>query len=130
MDHPGHQGTVQGRTREHGVVMLAITGLSSAEGSGKLGGSAGVIPAHQTRNRRSRIGREKSMEAPEKHDRFTAPWLLASALLLFALALFEKGLNVLGMSIPLTTVYPRQLLDWAVTLLIFDIALSLRQLSE
>lgn len=70
------------------------------------------------------------MEPPHKQDRFTAPWLLASAVLLFGLALFEKGLNLFGMSMPLTTVYPRQLLDWAVTLLIFDIALTLRQLSE
>ena len=61
---------------------------------------------------------------------FTAPWLLASAFLVFGLALLEKGLNVVGLSIPFTNVFPRQLLDWAVTLLVFDIALTLRQMLE
>jgi hypothetical protein len=28
------------------------------------------------------------------------------------------------------SVYPRQMLDWAVTLLVFDIALTLRQVLE
>jgi hypothetical protein len=42
----------------------------------------------------------------------------------------EKSLNLVGGSIPLVTVYPRQLLDWAVVLLMFEIALSLRVLSE
>lgn len=67
------------------------------------------------------------MTPVEKHDRFTAPWLFAAAVFVFSLALIEKGLNVVGLSIPVTDVFPRQLLDWAVTLLIFDIALTLRQ---
>jgi hypothetical protein len=70
------------------------------------------------------------MKPIEKQDRFTAPWLFIAAVFVFALALVEKGLNLLGMSMPLTTVYPRQLLEWAVTLLIFDIALTLRQFTE
>jgi hypothetical protein len=67
------------------------------------------------------------MRTHEPNDRFTAPWLFAAAVFVFSLALIEKGLNLVGLSIPLTTVFPRQLLDWAVTLLIFDIALTLRQ---
>lgn len=70
------------------------------------------------------------MQPIEKQDRFTAPWLFISAVFVFGLALFEKGLNLLGMSMPLTSVYPRQLLEWAVTLLIFDIALTLRQFTD
>jgi transposase-like protein len=34
------------------------------------------------------------------------------------------------LSIPLINVFPRQVLDWAVTILIFEIALTLRQLVE
>jgi len=66
----------------------------------------------------------------EARELFTAPWLFASAVLVFALALIEKGLNVIGMSIPLTDVFPSQLLGWSVTLLIFDIALTLRQMLQ
>jgi len=61
---------------------------------------------------------------------FTAPLLLATAVLLFGLAIIEKGLNMVGTSIPVIDVYPRQLLDWAVVLLIFDISLSLRQMLD
>lgn len=63
-------------------------------------------------------------------DIFTAPILLATAVLLFGLAIIEKGLNIIGTSIPVLDVYPRQLLDWAVVLLILDIALTLRQMLE
>ena len=70
------------------------------------------------------------MTPAEQQDRFTAPWLFATAVLVFALALVEKGLNLFGLSIPLTEVYPRQLLDWAVMLLVFDIAVTLRQIAE
>ena len=66
----------------------------------------------------------------ESQERFTAPWLLAAAVFIFAIALVEKGLNVVGTSIPFTTVFPRQLLDWAVALMIFDIALTLRQIAD
>ncbi|MEX1258006.1 MAG: hypothetical protein WEG36_10335 [Gemmatimonadota bacterium] len=65
-----------------------------------------------------------------REDVFTAPLLLATAVLLLGLAIVEKGLNILGGSIPVLTVYPRQLLDWAVVLLILDIALSIRQVLE
>jgi hypothetical protein len=61
---------------------------------------------------------------------FTAPVFLGSAFLLFGLAIIEKALNLLGTSLPLVDVFPRQLLSWAVTLLIFDIALLLRQMLE
>lgn len=61
---------------------------------------------------------------------FTAPVFLGPALLVFAVALVEKALNLLGGSIPLLPVFPRQLLDWTVVLLMFEIALSLRQVYE
>ena len=64
----------------------------------------------------------------DEKELFTGPWLFATAVFVFALAIVEKGLNLVGGSIPFTTVFPRQLLDWAVTLLAFDIALSLRQM--
>jgi hypothetical protein len=37
---------------------------------------------------------------------------------------------VFGGSIPFVDVFPRQLIDWAVALLMFEIALSLRQMIE
>lgn len=61
---------------------------------------------------------------------FTAPVLLGPAFLLFALAIIEKALNLFGGSIPVLTVFPRQLLDWAVVLLMFEIALTLRQVYD
>lgn len=61
---------------------------------------------------------------------FVAPVFLATAFLLFGMALVEKFLNLLGGDIPFINVYPNQLLSWAVTLLIFDIALLLRQILE
>lgn len=61
---------------------------------------------------------------------YTAPVFLGTAIFLFALAIIEKTLNLVGGSLPIVTVYPRQLLDWAVVLLMFEIALSLRVLSE
>lgn len=73
-------------------------------------------------------GSEKMTQ--ETQETFTAPWLLASAVMVFAVALIEKGLNLIGASIPFTDVFPGQLLDWAVTLLIFDIALTLRHLFD
>lgn len=67
----------------------------------------------------------------EKREQvFTAPFLLGTAVMLFALAIIEKGLNLMGGSIPLIDVFPRQLLDWATFLLILDIALLLRQMLE
>jgi hypothetical protein len=61
---------------------------------------------------------------------YTAPVFLGTAFLLFGLALVEKFLNLFGGSIPLLSIFPRQVLDWAVTLLMFEIALTLRQLVE
>jgi hypothetical protein len=61
---------------------------------------------------------------------FTAPVFLAPAFLVFGMAIVEKVLNIFGAHIPLLNVYPRQLLDWAVVLVLFEIALSLRQMFE
>lgn len=58
---------------------------------------------------------------------YTAPVALGTAALLFGVAVLQKLLNLFGASIPFIDVYPRQVLDWAVTLLIFEIALTLRQ---
>lgn len=58
---------------------------------------------------------------------YTAPVALGTAALLFGVAVLEKVLNLFGSSIPFIDVYPRQVLDWAVTLLVFEIALTLRQ---
>ena len=61
---------------------------------------------------------------------YTAPVVLGTATLLFGLAAVEKVLNLIGLSIPFLDVLPRQVLDWAAILLIFEIALTLRQLVE
>ena len=61
---------------------------------------------------------------------YTAPVFLGTAFLLFGLALIEKFLNLFGWSLPVLSIFPRQVLDWAVTLLMFEIALTLRQLVE
>jgi len=61
---------------------------------------------------------------------FTAPVFLGTAFLLFGVAIVEKLLNLFGASLPVVDVFPRQLLEWAVTLLMFEIALMLRQMIE
>lgn len=61
---------------------------------------------------------------------FSAPVFLGTAFLLFAIAIVQKLLSVLGWTINPEMVYPRQLLDWALVLLTFEIALTLRQLVE
>jgi hypothetical protein len=61
---------------------------------------------------------------------YTAPVFLGGAFLLLALAAVEKVLNLFGANIPFLNVFPRQVLDWAVTLLVLEIALTLRQLVE
>jgi hypothetical protein len=61
---------------------------------------------------------------------YTAPIFLGTAFLLFGLALVEKLLNLFGGSIPFLSIFPSQVLSWAVTLLMFEIALTLRQLVE
>jgi hypothetical protein len=50
--------------------------------------------------------------------------------LLFGFAILEKALNLLGTSVPFVDVFPSQLLNWAVVLLMFEIALTLRQMLE
>ena len=60
----------------------------------------------------------------------TVPVFVSAAFLVFAAALIEKALNLVGGSIPFVDVFPRQLLNWSVTLLIFDIVLMLRQLVD
>ncbi len=67
---------------------------------------------------------------PQRESVYSAPVFLGTAFLLFGLAIVEKALNLVGWSIPLIGVWPRQVLDWAVTLLMFEIALTLRQLVE
>ena len=52
------------------------------------------------------------------------------ALAFLALAILEKGLNLVGQSIPVLDVYPRQLLDWTVAPLLFVMAIVLRQIRE
>ncbi len=61
---------------------------------------------------------------------YTAPIFLGTAFFLFGLALLEKVLNLVGWSLPLLSIFPRQVLDWAATLLMFEIALMLRQLVD
>ncbi|MBT8336675.1 MAG: hypothetical protein KJO11_08730 [Gemmatimonadetes bacterium] len=63
-------------------------------------------------------------------DHFSAPWLLGTSFLLLGAAMVEKGLNIFGWSLPWVDVFPRQLLDWAVALAVFEIALSLRHLLD
>jgi hypothetical protein len=69
------------------------------------------------------------MHAP-RESFYSAPVFLGTAFLLFGLAILEKALNLVGWSIPLLDVFPSQVLGWAVTLLAFEIALTLRQLVE
>jgi len=61
---------------------------------------------------------------------YTSPVFLGTAFLLFGVALLEKIFNLFGGNIPLLHVFPRQVLEWAVIVLMFEIALTLRQLVE
>ena len=70
------------------------------------------------------------MADQKKEQVFTTPIFLAAAFFIFAVAIIEKGLNLVGLDIPFVPVWPRQLLDWAVVLLMFDIALTVRQMLE
>ena len=62
----------------------------------------------------------------QKVRMYIAPVFLSMAFFVFGVAILEKALNLIGASIPFTNVFPRQLVDWAVVLLIFDIALTTR----
>ncbi len=68
--------------------------------------------------------------ATQRESFYSAPVFLGTAFLLFGLAILEKALNLVGWSIPVINVYPSQLLGWAVMMLTFEIALTLRQLVE
>ncbi len=61
---------------------------------------------------------------------YRAPIFLGSAFFVMGLAIVEKVLNLFGWTMPLVAVFPRQLVDWAVALLMFEIALSVRQMIE
>ena len=61
---------------------------------------------------------------------YNAPIFLGSAFFVMGLAILEKFLNLFGWRIPFVDVFPRQLLDWAIALLVFEIALSMRQMIE
>lgn len=63
-------------------------------------------------------------------EAFTAPLFLGTGFLLVGVAILEKVLNLMGTGIPLIEVFPRQVLDWAVTLMILEIAITLRQIAE
>ena len=68
--------------------------------------------------------------AEPRRPLYSGPILIIPAMLLFGLAIVEKTLNLIGFSMPVVDVYPRQLLEWAVVLLVFEIALTLRQSLE
>ena len=71
----------------------------------------------------------ENASTPDTRELLTAPWLLSMAFVLLGAAMLEKALNLVGLSIPLIDVFPRQLLDWAIALAILEIALTLRQLA-
>ncbi len=50
------------------------------------------------------------------------------AFLILVLAVIEKGLNLIGQDV--LAIYPAQLLQWSVVLLIFVIAILLRQIRD
>ncbi len=87
--------------------------------------------AHRILRASERLDIQLEVEMSEKREGlFTAPVFLGMAFFVFGIAIVEKFLNLIGLSIPFTTVYPAQLLQWAATLLVFDIALVLRQMLE
>ena len=52
------------------------------------------------------------------------------ALFFLMMAITEKGLNLIGTSIPGVSVFPLQLLNWTVPPLMFVTAIILRQIRE
>ncbi len=53
-----------------------------------------------------------------------------SALAFLGAAIVEKGLNLIGQSLPFVRVFPLQLLSWTVPPLLFVIAILLREIRE
>ena len=53
-----------------------------------------------------------------------------SGFFFLVLATVERALNMIGQSLPFLTALPNQVLQWAVVLLTFVIALLLRQIRE
>ena len=53
-----------------------------------------------------------------------------TALFFLMLAVTEKGLNLIGMTIPVVSVSPLQLLNWTIPPLLFVMAIMLRQIRE
>jgi len=74
----------------------------------------------------------KPATAPRRRtpEIFTAPLFLGTGFFLVGVAVIEKVLNLMGTSLPFLSVYPRQLLDWAVMLMILEIAITLRQIAH
>lgn len=68
--------------------------------------------------------------AEQSRPLYSGPVLLLPAVLLFGFAILEKVLNLFGASVPFVDVYPSWLLNWAVVLLTFEIAMTLRQILE
>ncbi len=68
--------------------------------------------------------------AVQNQPLYSGPVLLLPAVLLFGFAILEKVLNMFGASVPFVDVYPSWALNWAVVLLTFEIALTLRQILE
>jgi hypothetical protein len=66
----------------------------------------------------------------EKLSSLVSRTFFFGAFLLLAVAVIEKLLNLLGSSMPGMTIRPARLLEWAVILLVFVIALLLRQIRE
>ena len=52
------------------------------------------------------------------------------ALAFLGMAVVEKGLNLIGQTLPVVDVYPQQLLSWTTPPLLFVIAIVLRQMRE
>jgi len=68
--------------------------------------------------------------AEQNQPLYSGPLLLLPAVLLFGFAILEKALNLFGANVPFVHVAPSWLLNWAVVLLTFEIALTLRQILE
>jgi len=68
--------------------------------------------------------------AEQNQQLYSGPLLLLPAVLVFGFAILEKALNLFGTNVPFINVRTIQLLSWAVVLLTFEIALTLRQILE